>query len=465
MADVKDFGFDEEWGEEVLHKFYPTNYPQPNRRWRLVYEVANQSVEELYYIVIDLLREEFGFMHFDKIIDVFAASEQSAFFGTAQQRLGLQQDKVSQFLATIGKMVKELFQLVREIRILDERLEIYQASYNGEMPAEISLKGYWIDLVEGGAKNPASVYGMAREIGFVTLPDLFFSAPIMQPGEIQSYLNNLEFNRKVKEVLSRKLYTFCVWKKQTYKEMNNRRTFTVKYLRQHYDVIKMYMMWVKPYLRNIARLNMDQTKMSSAQLISAFEGSMVEIEILAKRPFGERPDGKPGAYAIYDLHFDYRSRPELKYQQEGYQRGPIHVGQTIFTLREYAWTPEEVEKYKEFKVKEDFDLLATIDSSVEAAYTALGEDLEKYLKEAGEQFVGEKRSGPMEKSKREGLFDPFLAPFRSASGEKSKEKPIKAPSKADKLMVEDATKDAAKYCDKKHYSFCKRVKACYGFVY
>ena len=54
MADVKDFGFDEEWGEEVLHKHFPTNWPQSHRRWRLIYEVQNQSIEEIYYLVIDL---------------------------------------------------------------------------------------------------------------------------------------------------------------------------------------------------------------------------------------------------------------------------------------------------------------------------------------------------------------------------------------------------------------------------
>ena len=114
-------------------------------------------------------------------------------------------------------------------------------------------------------------------------------------------------------------------------------------------------------------------------------------------------------------------------------------------------------------MKEDFDLLATIDSSVEAAYTALGEDLEKYLKEAGEQFIGEKRDES--KQKREGLFDPFLAPFMRAKGQVLKEKQPKAPSKADRLAVEDAKKDAISYCDKQHYGFTKRVKACYGFVY
>ena len=71
------------------------------------------------------LRWFWSFVRIDKITDTFSASENSSFFGTSQQRVGLQQDKVSQYLATIGKMIKELFQLVRELRIIDERLGYY----------------------------------------------------------------------------------------------------------------------------------------------------------------------------------------------------------------------------------------------------------------------------------------------------------------------------------------------------
>src|SRR3989344_1543656 len=240
MVHIKDFGFPEEVAEEVIGHKIPTGWPKPNERVRLVYEVYNQSIEEFYFWAMDNLHEEEEFTEFLKIQDVFAASEHSAFSGVAMQRLGLYQDKVSQFLATIGKMIKELFQLVREIRIIDERLELYLKSNQGDEAAEISLKGYWIDLVEGGAKNPASVYGMSRELGFVTLPDLFFAAPPMGSTRVDEHINSLDFNRKVLEVLMRKLKSYLIWKEQTYRELKARRNFTLKYLRQHYDVVKMY---------------------------------------------------------------------------------------------------------------------------------------------------------------------------------------------------------------------------------
>ena len=228
-----------------------TGYPKPGGRYKLYVEGFNISIEEPYFWVLDYMRYMWGYPYVDKITDIFTAAENSAFFGSSQQRLGAQQEKVSQFLATIGKMVKELFQLVREIRVLDERLSYYSDSYTmsrSSESAEITLKGIWVDMVEQGAKNPASVYGMAREVQFTTLPDLFFSThPRKQEDcDIVVERDRSQFNRKVREVLKRKLRTFLAWKEHTYEEIKNRRIFTLKYLRQHYEIIKMYMVWVKP---------------------------------------------------------------------------------------------------------------------------------------------------------------------------------------------------------------------------
>ena len=290
---LKQFGFDPEYTEEAkamegAPKLVFTGYPDPALRYRLHVEGYNISIEEPYFWVLHYLEYMQGFVRRDiiKITDIFSAAENSAFFGATWQRIGLQQDKVSQFLATIGKMVKELFQLVRELRVLDERLGYYADSYTtspSSKSAEITLKGIWVDMVEQGAKNPASVYGMAREVQFTTLPDLFFDAPPMKQEDVDVVVQQKygQFNRKVREVLVRKLRTYLAWKEHTYEEIKNRRVFTLKYLRQHYEIIKMYMNWVKPYLKNLERLTMDQQKMEGPELLVAFETSMLEVESLA----------------------------------------------------------------------------------------------------------------------------------------------------------------------------------------
>ena len=318
-----------------------------------------------------------------KTEDVFAAAETSAFFGVTQQRLGLQQDKVSTFLATIGKMVKELFQLVRELRIIDERLDYYHESLLDDRrkaeAAEITLKGIYIDMVEGGAKNPASVYGMSREVQFTSLPDLFFSTHPKLAQDVDQVVDTdrSDFNKSVRNVLKRKLKTFLVWKKRTFKELVTRRKFTLKYLRQHFDIIKMYMNWVRPYLRHIRRLHFDESKFTSPDLVAAFENSLVDIEFMAHPPLKKI---NPCIVA----HFQFRTRPVMAYQQEGYQRGAQHLGKMQLDLRGYVWSKQEIDNYLELKQAQDFELMKVISASVRAAMEALGDELEQYLKIAGE---------------------------------------------------------------------------------
>lgn len=444
-------------------QFAETAYPDPINRLYLVYEIYQNSIEEMYFWVLNHLRDDMGFNEVDKITDIFSASEQSAFFGVSQQRVGLQQDKISQFLATIGKMTKELFQLVRELRIIDERLDFYEKSGKGDNAAEISLKGYWVDLVEGGSKNPASVYGMASQVGFATLPDLFFAAPAkLISDDVDKYVEKLEYNRKVKEVLSRKLKTFLVWKEQTYKELATRKRFTIKFLKQHYIVIKTYMSWIKPYLRNIKRMEMDESKMLSADMIGAFEGSVVEIEILAKRKFGNQ-------YSCVLAHWFYRTRPSMSYQQEGYQRGPIHVGRAEMTLRGYVWSQEEVDAYKKLKEEEDLELIGSIDASLKDAMDALGDDLKKYLEEKGEEF-GEKKKEETKKPSTN-VLEPFTSLFKGFADlgkafVPSKEgKKAKKPSREEMFKEEQNKKAAKAYLIKWMYQCYKNYKKAHGFVH
>jgi len=443
-ANLKKFGFNEEFSEQMRGQYVKTGYPKSARRLRLHYEGYNISIEEPYFYILHYLRYFSGFANIDKITDVFAAAENSAFFGASQQRLGSQQDKVSQFMATIGKMVKELFQLVRELRVLDERLSYYFDSYRknsrSRESAEITLKGTWVDLVEQGAKNPASVYGMAREVQFTTLPDLFFSTHPHKQEDVDDTVNieRGQFNRKVKEVLKRKLRTFLAWKEHTFEELKNRRVFTLKFLRQHYEVIKMYMGWVRPYLRNIQRLQLDQSKTESPDLLIGFESSMMEVELLAKKP-----SGKVNECLL--LSYMFRTRPEMNYQQEGYQRGPIHLGRVEIDFRTYAWTDEEVENYKKMRVQEDFQLLGVVDGAVKAAMESLGDELMRYLKEAGEDLV-EKGKGEAKEVKKQSFMSPYTSIFKGfkelfGSGSKKQIRP-KKPSKTDFLKLELSRKKA-----------------------
>ncbi|NIA10868.1 MAG: hypothetical protein GWP10_14360 [Nitrospiraceae bacterium] len=409
---LKKAGFKKEEFDEIeAHVFDRTGFPAPAEKFRFVWATPNVAIEDVYYWILDHLKQTWGVHRFDKIIDLQAASENSALFGMIQQRLSLQQEKVSQFMAVIGKMIKELFQLVREIRILDERLHLYEIvnhKSKGYVSADISLKGVWVDLVEGGSKNPSSIYGMATQVGFRLLPDVFFATFVDKPENVDKVVESLDFNRKLKEVLRRKLMSYLIWKEHTYQELKSRRLFTIKYLRQHYTAIKMYMEWIKPYLRNIKRLQLSNKLMDNAEVVSSFDASVMEVEFLGIK---EGVGGKKGDYYPCVLAtFEYSTKPALNFHAEGYQRGPIHIGLVEVNLRAYAWTEEDIKNYKKYRDEEAFEVLTEIDSSLKSAMDALGDELNKYISEH-EESVGINKKKE-EKEEAVNYSDPFTSVFK-----------------------------------------------------
>ena len=423
---------DQEVTEEVnltnTDSLISTGFPEPLKRYRLIYEAFNASLEETYFWFLGHLRQDQSFPEVEKITDIFSASENSAFFGQSAQRLSIQEDRASSFMRGISELVKQLFQIVRELRIIDERLEIYESwEYKDEdgtvkhsKSADASLKGLFSDFAEnkGGQMQPGSIYHLAQQVGYASLPDLFFNTHVYRKDKVDEVIDNMtQFNKNVRNVLKRKLYQFIVWKEKTHEELRNRRRFQVRYLRQHWATIKMYMAWTKPYLKHIKRLHMNENQLDSPDLVSSFETSLTEVELLFKKPASK------GAHPCVLATFQFKTRPLMQYRQE-YQQGPVHVGRIIVTLRAYGWTQDQIDRYKKMREDEERDLLYLVDESVEAAMDELGDDLEKYLNQKGEdvfdnevnrRYGSQKDAAPAKPSKKfkQGPSDSFLEPFLS----------------------------------------------------
>lgn len=405
--------YDEEVNLTWNKQYFPTGMPLPAKRYRMIYENFNMSMEEMYFWMLNHLRQDMGFPKVYKITDVFSASENSAQFGQSAQRMSIQEDRASSFLRGISEMVKTLFQIVRELRIIDERLDAYN-NWKESDSADSTLKSIFIDFVEnkGGQMQPGSVYHLSNQVGYTLLPDLFFNTKVYKKEQVDKVVNGMSgFNENVKTVLKRKLYQFIIWKEKTEKELNARKKFQVRYLRQHYLTIKTYMSWVKPYLRHIKRLTMNEEQLDSPDLITAFETSAAEIEIMGVR-------GIPGNdfKSIINIQFKFTTRPIMNYQQE-MNRGPIHIGKCVATLRSYAWTDKQVEMYRKMKDYEDRELLGLVDDKLQSAMDMLGDDLEKYLSEAEKEIEDKPEKKEDKPEKREFLrtentaLEPFVGVF------------------------------------------------------
>jgi hypothetical protein len=486
-GDHADAEVAEEVNAPASGSYSETDFPKPGRRYRIVVESANATIEEPYYWILEHTRQDQATPFVEKIIDTYSASEQSSFWGAAQSRLGIQQDRAAQYMKTIHDMVKQgLFQMVRELRILDEKLEPRNSwgkkNEKGEMPTapDLTLKAEYTDLVEnrGGQMQPGSIYHLSQTVGYTTLPDMFFNTRVYKLDDVDKKIDEQwkNFNTNVKQVLKRKLYAFVNWKLKTDMELQNRRNFTLKYLRQHWNTIRMYMNWVKPYLRNVQRMQMNPQELDSPDLIGAFETSIIEIEIL-----GYRKPGKANVSQCILYTFKYRTRPDLSFQKDQYaHKGPIHIGRVEISMRAYGWTPDQIEAYKNYRRQEEMEMLGMMDVTLKDAMDALGGDLEKYLSEAGEKEFREKKEAEEaakknddEKARRqsENALDPFISIFKgfgeigeSLIGQTSfggGKGPSKAPS-AKEIAKESAKQAGA--AGKTMYQVYKNFKKGHGLL-
>ncbi|MFP4401435.1 MAG: hypothetical protein ACLFPQ_06140, partial [Candidatus Woesearchaeota archaeon] len=184
------------------------------------------------------------------------------------------------------------------------------------------------------------------------------------------------FNKEVRNILKRKLFQYTRWREESEKEVHTRRRFIVRYLRQHFNSIKMYMGWIKPYLKQLKHLQQNADFNSRPEMVNSFETSIMEVEFLATKMSYEKY--KPVAL----MNFYFTTKPELAMTDPSYQhRGPSHAGEVYVTMRSYAWTEEQIENYKKMRDEEDFEFLKEIDGGLKAAMEELGDDLMRYLEE------------------------------------------------------------------------------------
>ncbi|MGM5480406.1 MAG: hypothetical protein ACQESC_03015 [Nanobdellota archaeon] len=431
-------------------------YPEPVKRLRLINEKQNASIEETYYWCLDFLRRELGFPMVEKIYDIFSASESSAQFGNVGQKQTIQQDKASQYLQYIGQFVKQLFQLVRELRVIDEKLQPYK-DWKTSKSADITLKQYFSQFAEGTAQNPSpdTVYQLAQRIGYTVLPDLFFNTHVYDIKKVDKEVDSgqtKEFNKQLRTVLKRKLYQFLNWREKTERELHHRRKFLLQYLRQHWKIIQLYMSWIKPYIRTARRLASNPKQLDSPEIINAFDTTKLEVELLAKKPLDLKKND--GHYSCILLNFRFTTQPTLSYDQRYQSQAVAHSGKAEVTLRSYGWHESDIEAYRKMRDRQDVDMLKMIDEHIAGAFDYLGEEFEKYLEEAGEEFTTEKKneekknkeSGRKEakdKLKEQNKYAKWgpLEPFVSmGAGLEDLGKSLFSGSKVDKSKTEDSVK-------------------------
>jgi len=223
--------------------------------------------------------------------------------------------------------------------------------------------------------------------------------------------------------------------------MNHTYKFRIKNLKQHYNVIRLYISWLKPYLTSLKALQLKGAT-SSSELVSAFESSALELELLCVLKEKEGIRWK----SCVLIRLKYVTRPELQFGQGG-QRQPIHVGKVDVSIEPYVATQEDIDYYQQ---RTDGEVLKYYSGSdvnfaadVEAILSSLGKDVEEYLREAE---TGERKEVTKEekKGKPESLFAPFEGLFDSLKMFKpQKGAPSRKEAHEDEAARKAMAKDAA----------------------
>ena len=426
------------------------------------YENFQEGIEKFYFTVIDIVENSLGY-EINKTEDQFLTSPGSAQWQVFEQRKAAQQEKAAQYLANIGRMTKDMMVLYRELKIQDERLGFYKKSNDGDKAAEISLKTLYVDLVQGGAKDPSSVLGLAQHVGFVTLPDLFFKLDIKKEEDIDKIVEKVETNTQVKNVLKRELFKYARWRNRTYDELTTRRHFNIKYLAQHFNVIKMYLEWAKPYLHNVTNLTQNSKNEKSYQILQTSESSISDIEVVCKRKKIDAAKDFEYIFPIITVTFHHRTRPVMAYQGQEYSKGAIQLGRIECEMKGFNLTETEYKNYLDKKEKDILELLSSVDESMKVFLNDSNskKDFEAYLAEAREEnkadedktkksgsildmfrFGGKKKSKTKEKSD----YTPFIDDYR------------KEDKKADKIKKEVTSFIISKLRKKHKLSLVKSEK-------
>ncbi|MAG07811.1 hypothetical protein CMI46_03280 [Candidatus Pacearchaeota archaeon] len=412
------------------------------------YENFSEGIEKFYFWVTEFMENTLHY-ELEKIQDTSFASVGSAQWGLIEQRKSIQQEKAAQYMGTIGNMTKSMLSIYKELKILDERIDYYTEADKGSVAAEIALKSLWIDLVEGGAKQPTSVLGLASQVGFVTLPDLFFNITPKDEKSVDKAVDNakIQTNTQVKNILKRKLKQYMTWRTRTKEELATRRYFNIKYLAQHFNVIKMYADWAKPYLQNIGKLNQNVQEKYSHQLLEGSESAVADIEIMGVRKIKERDSDFEHVFPVMLVKFHHRTRPVSAYQSEQH-RGSLHIGRVDITFTPYLANQAGIDKYNEGKKTETLKLLKTVDASLSALLDSPDSkvEFEGYLKEA--EGIEDKQKEDEKKVKGPssfGGFEIFIPEYfkKDAKERRAKVKSGKSKTVASKKKKEDASNEEA----------------------
>ena len=389
----------------------------PIEQHRLVYEVASQSLEQIYFWILDYVNGVYGSS--EKLIDNFISAPGSGHFAEMQGRATRMQEEAMKIFQTTGVLIKSILNIIYDLKEWQIRLALYDDLKSDDKrkrnAARLSLKQIWMDNVDIKRGN-SSIKAMAQQFDYVTLIDAFMAADSLEEVE------KLDLNDRVKRILLQRVADFLKWVIESERESRKRFEIEKIYLRSQVNNVKLYAQWAKPYLKAAQQLG--QNLKPTADVVNLFNTSVSELVLLAKGRYDMMQDVAAGELpALYKklkirkytplalIEFRYRSIPERADQRGGY----VFVGLIEVIFTSFALNDDELKVLTSEVAKDDFgDIYQMISGATDESLMQIQSDIDELLGTAGE-----KKEETAEKMKED--TNPFSALFSGFGGGQKKE--------------------------------------------
>jgi hypothetical protein len=363
-------------------------------KYHITYDTFGQTLEPVYFWTLDFLRSSspsgLGF-DVSKVEEEFEASAGGAYFGELGARASAMQDRAMAILRQVNGVIKEVINLIYDLKEYEMRLEVYDHADPKKEPsavkresAEHSLKSIWMDQVDVKT-GLGSINNLTRgDLQFVTLRDAF-----MQAKSIKD-VDRIDLNKRVKIILKKKFEEYSNWRGVGEDELRKRFSIEKNYLKSQIDSLKLYTKWAKPYLRAAQKLGMKEmggdSRLANPDIVAAFNNMQMELSLLAKKEIKLDSDKKfkNKYYACIVVDFVYRTAPQAV--RSGQSTHYAHVGIIDVYFKAYAFTDKELEKVQRVEVYEDMEL---VDHLTDVSLKDLTKDLDHFLDD--EEEVEEKK--------------------------------------------------------------------------
>jgi hypothetical protein len=347
----------------------------PEAEHRMVYDTFSESLEPVYFWVLDLM-EDMGFS-VEKLIDNFSSSAGSGHFGEFGQRATIMQQQGTKILGDINNVMRSILNLVYDLKEFRIRLSSYDdlKSSDKKEAALLSLKQLWMDKVDINKGN-SSIKAMALgQAGFVTLIDAFLIAKDEKDAE------KIDLNDRVKRILKMRIQEFNLWLKQSEIELRKRYEMERAYLKSQVNSVKIYSRWAKPYLRVAQQLEQKEQG-RNPDFVKTFDTIILEMTLLGKSevppPLELRELKARKYYRCVLVDFYFRGIPRKIAQQAHYSFG----GRSEVTFRAYSLNEEELAKLNEEMEKSDLsDAISLIEGATTESMEQIQEEIDFFLNE------------------------------------------------------------------------------------